>query len=57
LENLVKDIGAGEIFWPLRVALCGEKKSPPPEQIADILGKKESLERLDFAIKKINDEK
>jgi len=57
LKNLVKDIGAGETFWPLRVALTGEKKSPPPEQIADILGKKESIERLNFAIKKINNEK
>ena len=40
----------GELLWPLRVALSGQKNSPPPFEIAEILGKKESLERINKAI-------
>ncbi len=40
----------GELLWPLRVALSGQKKSPPPFEIADILGKEETIKRLDKAI-------
>lgn len=40
----------GELYWPLRVALTGEKKSPPPGEIAWILGKEEALKRIDQAL-------
>ncbi len=43
----------GELLWPLRVALSGQKNSPPPFEIAEILGKKETLERIEKAIKLI----
>ncbi len=43
-------LGAGEVFWPLRVALTGLKASPPPLEIAEILGKKETLMRIERAI-------
>lgn len=43
----------GELLWPLRVALSGQKNSPPPFDIAEILGKKESLERIQKAIEKL----
>ncbi len=36
----------GEFLWPLRVALTGEQKSPPPFEVAWVLGKKESLRRI-----------
>jgi glutamyl-tRNA synthetase len=43
----------GIVLWPLRVALSGERSSPDPIEIMDVLGKKESLARLDVAIKKL----
>lgn len=46
--------GRGELLWPLRVALTGAQKSPSPFEVAWVLGKKESLERIDKAINKIN---
>ena len=53
LNNLAKERGNGEIFWSLRVSLSGEKMSPPPEQIAEIFGKEETLKRIEQAIKKL----
>lgn len=40
----------GDVFWPVRYAISGEEKSPPPEEIAEVLGKEESLKRLNKAI-------
>ncbi len=44
----------GELLWPLRVSLTGEKKSPSPFEVAWVLGKDKSLERIKKAIEKIN---
>jgi nondiscriminating glutamyl-tRNA synthetase len=41
----------GEFLWPLRAALTGEQKSPSPSDVAWVLGKTESLKRLEKAIK------
>ena len=41
----------GEAFWPLRVALSGEEKSPSPFELLWALGKERSLARIDAAIK------
>ncbi|MDD3486834.1 MAG: glutamate--tRNA ligase [Candidatus Moranbacteria bacterium] len=43
-----KDRGA--LLWPLRVALTGEKKSPSPWEVAWVVGKNESMERIEQAI-------
>lgn len=43
----------GSVFWPLRVALSGLKASPGPTEIAEVLGKEETLARLDAAIRLI----
>jgi len=43
----------GEILWPLRAALTGEKASAGPFEIAVILDKEKTLERIDYAISKI----
>src|SRR6056297_662790 len=51
LEKLSNEYGTGEIFWPARVALAGQKNSPQPKEIAEILGKDLSLERIKKAIK------
>jgi len=42
--------GKGEVLWPLRVALTGKEKSPEPFIVASLLGRDESLRRIDGAI-------
>ncbi|MBI2012840.1 MAG: glutamate--tRNA ligase [Candidatus Colwellbacteria bacterium] len=44
----------GDILWPLRVALSGQKASPGPFDILAALGKKESSRRINLALEKIN---
>ena len=43
----------GQLLWPLRVALTGEKFSPGTFEVAEIIGKTEVLTRLNRAIDKI----
>lgn len=52
LLQWIKDsgFGNGDILWPMRVALTGEKASPPPFDVAAVLGKEKSLLRLQWAI-------
>lgn len=40
----------GDLLWPLRAALSGEQKSPSPFELVWVLGKEETLKRLDNAI-------
>ncbi|MCF7907113.1 glutamate--tRNA ligase [Patescibacteria group bacterium] len=52
LEQIpVKERGA--FFWPWRVALSGQESSPPPNEIAEILGPEETLKRVEKAINKL----
>ncbi len=44
----------GDYLWPLRVSLTGAKNSPGPFEVAEILGKEKSLERIKKAIKKLS---
>ncbi|MBI2057771.1 MAG: glutamate--tRNA ligase [Candidatus Yanofskybacteria bacterium] len=44
----------GAVYWPLRVSLSGEKFSPDPVQIARVMGKEKSLNRIKNAIKKLH---
>ncbi len=44
----------GEIYWPLRVALSGKEFSPGPAEIAEVLGKEETLARIKRAITKLS---
>ncbi len=44
------NLGVGDVLWPLRVALSGQKNSPGPFEIAGVLGKKRTFERIDRAI-------
>ncbi|MDP3245103.1 MAG: glutamate--tRNA ligase [bacterium] len=56
LEKIIKDfiekenLGVGETLWPMRVALSGRQASPPPFELAAILGKEKTLKRLNHAI-------
>lgn len=43
----------GDYLWPLRVSLSGEKNSPSPFEIAAVLGREKSLERIEVAFTKI----
>lgn len=48
-----KNKDKGRLLWPLRVALTGLDKSPGPFEILEILGKTESLKRIECAINKL----
>ena len=48
-----ENYGVGDLLWPLRMALSGKQASPGPFEILEVLGKKESLERIKIAINKL----
>ena len=48
-----KNKDKGRLLWPLRAALTGLEASPGPFEILEVLGKKESLARIETAIKKL----
>ena len=50
----VEGLTAGDLFWPLRVALSGLSGSPSPVELLSVLGKEEALQRIEVAIKKLN---
>lgn len=52
LMPLANEIGRGDVLWPLRVSLSGKDKSPGPFDIMDVLGKEETIRRIESAIKK-----
>ncbi|MDP2598332.1 MAG: glutamate--tRNA ligase [Candidatus Liptonbacteria bacterium] len=54
LDGLTGKEGRGAVLWPLRAALSGLAASPDPLQIAEILGKKETLARIQTAVTKID---
>lgn len=60
LERHIKDavtargFRMGEVLWPMRVALSGRQASPPPFDIAAILGKEETIRRINNAISRIS---
>ena len=43
----------GVLLHPLRVALTGLKNSPGPQETAAVLGKEESLRRINLALAKL----
>ncbi len=45
-KSIDKDKDRGYIMWPLRVALTGQKSSAGPIEIAAILGKDKTLQRI-----------
>ena len=42
--------GRGNVLWPVRYALSGEEKSPDPFALIAILGKEESIKRIEKAV-------
>ena len=51
LDKLPKE-SRGDTLWPVRVALSGKNSSPGPFEIMGAIGKKESLSRIEDAIRK-----
>jgi glutamyl-tRNA synthetase len=49
---MVGDKSRGVVLWPLRVALSGQQNSPDPIEIMSVLGRDESLRRIDAAMEK-----
>jgi glutamyl/glutaminyl-tRNA synthetase len=47
--------GRGVVLWSLRVSLSGKERSPDPFSSASILGKEETLKRLDTASNFLNE--
>lgn len=54
ITEMIGDRNRGLVLWPLRVALSGQQSSPDPIDIAEVLGKTESLTRIEIAIKKLS---
>ncbi len=50
LWDYATEEGRGQVLWPTRFALSGKEKSPDPFQLAAILGKNETLQRISAAI-------
>jgi glutamyl-tRNA synthetase len=46
--------GRGDVLWPLRFALSGKDKSIDPFRLCYILGKEETVKRIENAIKKLD---
>jgi glutamyl-tRNA synthetase len=55
LRTTAKEMGlkAGQMFQPIRVAVCGRKTAPPLFGTLEVLGRDVSLERIDEAIRKL----
>jgi glutamyl-tRNA synthetase len=46
-------IKAGQMFQPIRVAVCGRKNAPPLFETMAVLGRDTCLKRIDQAIQKL----
>jgi glutamyl-tRNA synthetase len=54
ISELIGEGNRGTVLWPLRVALSGQQSSPDPIDVMVVLGKQESLARVEGAIKKLS---
>lgn len=50
LWDYASEKGRGAVLWPIRYSLSGRDKSPDPFVIAGVIGKEETLARLEAAI-------
>ena len=50
-----KQIGLGKVAQPLRVAICGDTISPPIFDSVSMLGKENTLARIDITLKKFRE--
>lgn len=54
LRAAAQELGvkAGQMFQPIRVAVCGRKNAPPLFETLEVLGKETTLKRIEQAIQK-----
>jgi glutamyl/glutaminyl-tRNA synthetase len=50
LTEAEKDTDRGKLLWPLRVALTGKKNSASPFEVAAVLRKEQTLQRIQQAL-------
>jgi glutamyl-tRNA synthetase len=55
LRAAAQELGvkAGQMFQPIRVAVCGRKNAPPLFETLEVLGKETTVARIDQAISRI----
>ena len=55
LRAAAQELGlkAGQMFQPIRVAVCGRKNAPPLFETLEVLGKETTLSRIEQAIRKL----
>jgi len=46
-------VKAGQMFQPIRVAVCGRKNAPPLFETLEVLGKETTLARIEQAVQKL----
>ena len=56
LRAAAQELGvkAGQMFQPIRVAVCGRKNAPPLFETLEVLGKETTLSRIEQAIRKVS---
>ncbi len=54
LMPLANQKGRGEVLWPLRVSLSGLDKSLGPFEMMEIIGKSQTLSRIQLALEKLS---
>ena len=55
LRAAAKEMGlkAGQMFQPIRVAVCGRKNAPPLFETLEVLGRETTLKRIGQAVEKL----
>jgi glutamyl-tRNA synthetase len=55
LRAAAQELGvkAGQMFQPIRVAVCGRKNAPPLFETLEVLGRETTLARIELAIRRI----
>lgn len=56
LRAAAQELGvkAGQMFQPIRVAVCGRKNAPPLFETLEVLGKEVTLARIELAVSKLS---
>jgi glutamyl-tRNA synthetase len=52
-EASASGVKAGQMFQPVRVAVCGRKAAPPLFETLEVLGRETCLRRIDQAVAKL----
>jgi glutamyl-tRNA synthetase len=52
-EAVAMGVKAGQMFQPIRVAVCGRKAAPPLFETLEVLGRETCLKRIDQAIQRL----